>query len=586
MAASTNPQPPSARITKVHRAAPKLLDVPPHSILGGVEVLRTQNIESIDSLAAPLDVDELASHEPNNAEMVTVVAEIPAPDDKDSVSVATLGGTPNVASIAAPVGEPTVAPEDVSILEPVVTPVVNPAVATEATPHPETRLAAAKWPFVDSGAVEPTAGVTLNVDNADVRTVFEMLARGYRMNILVAPEVEGVVTANVEGLTPDQALNGIVKMCDLSMQRDGDLIYIYPPENIPTDARLLRIFPLDFARAATLEPTIQGLLSPVGNAYANQIDVSDNLQTQESIVVVDIPPVIAQVESFILQADRAPRQVMIEAHVLEVELTDDMLHGVNFEAILSGDFKVGAVGLADPISPTPNPLFFAQVNGDDVTALLTLIETTTDSKTLASPRVQVINGQNARIQVGQQLGFQVATVTETSTIQDVQLLETGVVLSVTPTISRDGRILMLVKPEVSDGEINPATKLPEKETREVETSVLLNNHQGVIIGGLIQERDRTVIKKLPWLGDVKRVGKLFQRREAVRSRTEIIVALVPHIVEPGVHDERCLVDYERASAPLFQGSLQRNCRPLEARLPDTAGDECHKYPEILNRVIP
>ncbi len=84
-----------------------------------------------------------------------------------------------------------------------------------------------------------------------------------------------------------------------------------------------------------------------------------------------------------------------------------------------------------------------------------MLETTTDSKTLASPRVQVINGQNARIQVGQQLGFTVATVTQTSTIQDVQFLETGVVLSVTPTISRDGRILMEVKPEVSDGEINP-----------------------------------------------------------------------------------------------------------------------------------
>jgi type II secretory pathway component GspD/PulD (secretin) len=362
-------------------------------------------------------------------------------------------------------------------------------------------------------------------------------------------------------------------MCNLNMQQDENLIYIYPSTQLPADARHLRVFPLDFARAIALEPTVQGLLSPVGNAYATSIDVQDTMSTQESLVVVDIPSVIAEVESYILQADQAPRQVVIEAHVLEVELSDDMFHGVNFEAMLGGDLTVGSFGLADNIASKANPLFFAEIDGSDVTALITMLETTTDSKTLASPRVQVINGQNARIQVGQQLGFTVATVTQTSTIQDIQFLETGVVLSVTPTISRDGRILMEVKPEVSDGEINPITLLPEEETREVETSVLLDNHQGVIIGGLIQEKDRTVIKKLPWVGDFPYVGKLFQRREAVRSRSEIIIALVPHIVERCVQDERSAIDVERAQSPLLLGPLHRNCRPWEPRLPDSAGQE-------------
>jgi type II secretory pathway component GspD/PulD (secretin) len=451
--------------------------------------------------------------------------------------------------------------------------------------QPGTRLAA-KWPFERSQPVNPTTGVTLNIDNADVRTVFEMLARGYQMNILVAPDVEGSVTANVEGLSPDQTLQAIVKMCGLNMQQDEDIIYIYAADQIPNDARQLRVFELDFARAVTLEATIQGLLSPVGNAYPTTLSETDNMQTQESIVVVDIPSVILQVERYLMQADQAPRQVMIEAHVLEVELKDDMVHGVNFAAILGGDLTVGSFGLADNIITRANPTFFAQIDGSDVKALLTVLETTTDSKTLASPRVQVINGQNARIQVGQQLGFTVATVTQTSTIQDVQFLETGVVLTVTPNISRDGRILMQVKPEVSDGVINPDTLLPEEETREVETSVLLDNHQGVIIGGLIQEKDRTVIKKLPWLGDVQYVGKLFQRREAVRSRTEIIVALVPHIIERCVQDERSAIDYERAATPLLQGALHRNCRPWDARLPDVVGDDCIKEPIRINHILP
>jgi type II secretory pathway component GspD/PulD (secretin) len=215
-----------------------------------------------------------------------------------------------------------------------------------------------------------------------------------------------------------------------------------------------------------------------------------------------------------------------------------------------------------------------------------LLETTTDSKTLASPRLQVINGQNARIQVGEQLGYTVATVTQTSTIQDVQFLETGVVLSVTPTISRDNRILMIVKPEVSDGKINTETLVPDKITREVETSVLLDDHQGVIIGGLIQEKDQTIIRKLPWLGDVKYVGKLFQHRDAERTRTEIIVALTCHIVEPCIQDERSEIDLQRTGEPLFHGLLQRNCRPWEPRMPDAASADKHLDVNKVNRHLP
>ncbi len=454
------------------------------------------------------------------------------------------------------------------------------------TPTDPQRVASS-WPFNLVNVQSNGSGVQLNVNNADVRSVFEMLARGYQMNILVAPDVQGTITANIDGLSPEQTLRGVVKMAGLSMQRDGDLIYIYPSDRLPLDARQLRVFALDFARASTLEPTIQGLLSPVGNAYASTINDQDTLQTQESIVVVDIPEVIAQVENYIYQADIAPRQVLIEARVLEVELSDDMVHGVDFSYLFSGDVELGIRGLAEPVVTTANPRGFVRVSGADLAGVLEFLETTTDSKTLASPRVQVVNGQNAKIQVGQQLGFTVATVTQTATIQDVQFLETGVVLNVTPTISRDNRILLQVKPEVSDGEINPTTLLPEEETREVETSVLLDDHEGVIIGGLIQEKDRTVIKKLPWLGDVRYVGKLFRRREAIRSRSEIIVALIPHIVDTSSPGEREIMNFEQADTPLFHGPLQRNCRPWEPRLPDPSGDELlHMDVNTVNRRLP
>ncbi|MCA9140856.1 MAG: hypothetical protein KDB00_28995 [Planctomycetales bacterium] len=481
----------------------------------------------------------------------------------------------------------------------------QPAAAPQAT-------LAMQWPFTVGGQLggqlggqrdarletlpTPQGGsdVTLSVDDVDVRTVLEMLAKSYKMNILVANDVEGTVTANVSGLTPEQTLNSVVRMCGLSIQRDDNVILVYPRDNLPRESRQLRVFPLDFARSELVEPTVTGLLSSIGSAYSSTVDELDNRKGREAIVVIDTPEVLEQVESYIIQADQPPRQVMIEARVLEIELRDEMEHGVNFEHLLGGEFRTGGFRITDNIATSTNPFFFAEIDSKNLDALITMLETTTDAKTLATPRVMVVNGQNAKIQVGQQLGFAVATVTQTSTIQDVRYLDTGVVLQVTPTISRDNRVLLNVKPKVSSGAINPETLLPEETTREVETSVMLGNHQGMIIGGLIQEDDRVVIKKMPWLGDVKYVGKLFQRRETSRARTEIIVALIPHIIE-SCEDEHCSVDdpirkqieWERTENRLFNGPLNRECRPWEPRLPDVTGETgFHRDIDRLRNVNP
>lgn len=470
---------------------------------------------------------------------------------------------------------------------------------------------AAQWPLslLDGGKIEVSEGeptsddeqtVSLNVTDADVRTVFEMLARGYKMNILVAPEVTGTITANVTGLTPHQTLHGILRMANLRAIEEGGLIFIHPSNSVPNEARQLRMFPLDFARAEVLEPTVQGLLSPVGNAYISTIDSADNLQSREAIVVVDLPQRILEIESFIYQADQPPRQVMVEARVLEVELKDELQHGVDLTGLLRGDLTVGSRGFTVPglsgnLFDPRDATFFASVSGDRIGALIDLLEQTTDAKTLATPSVTVVNGQKASILVGNELGYPVTTVTLNATTQTIEFLRIGVSLEIQPTISRDGKVLMQVRPEVSSGDIDFTTQtpVPNKGTREVETSVLLNNHEGMVIGGLIEEKDRTTIKKLPWLGDVRYVGKLFQNRDIERVRTEIIVTLVPHIIEMGCQTQPDCIDcegeavrYQRTVTPLFHGDLKRTCRPWEPRLPDSVGDDRHLDVGTVNGCLP
>jgi hypothetical protein len=164
-------------------------------------------------------------------------------------------------------------------------------------------------------------------------------------------------------------------------------------------------------------------------------------------------------------------------------------------------------------------------------------------------------------------------------LENVDFLDVGVVLSVTPWITRDGGVIMEVKPEVSSGQINPDTELPEEETTEVETALMLPDGHGMVIGGLIQEENGETQQKIPIVGDLWIIGRLFQRRTLVRKRSEIIIALVPHVVpyQPIRRETEC-EQFQRATKPLFYGPLLENPRPGEPKLPD-AGQKapfCYK----------
>jgi Flp pilus assembly secretin CpaC len=151
----------------------------------------------------------------------------------------------------------------------------------------------------------------------------------------------------------------------------------------------------------------------------------------------------------------------------------------------------------------------------------------------------------------------------------VQFLDVGIVLRVTPSITADGRVLMEVSPEISTGKINETTGLPDKATTEVETTVMLHDGHGIVIGGLLQEGDADDQTKVPLVGDMRVVGRLFQRRTVNKERKEVIVALVPRIVpyEP-CYQHQDAVDLERSSTRLVDPSLNRVDRPWEGQLPD------------------
>lgn len=416
--------------------------------------------------------------------------------------------------------------------------------------------------------------ITLVVRDASLSSVLSMLAQECGLNIVAANDIDALISITLRDVPLEEALTAILAVANYTWaERNGIILVtsLTDSANLAADVqgRQIQVFELDFAAATVVAEAVTGFLSPIGKVTTTESDPADNRRTREMVVVEDLPGSIARIAAYVEQVDQPPRQVLIEAHVLQISLDDTNNCGVNFDQLIrisNSNLTLSTTGFANAEAPQA---FLATLEGGDLGSVIELLQTTTDSKTLGSPKLLVLNEQEARLQVGQQLGFKVTTTTETSTLESVQFLDVGVVLTIIPRITRDGRVLLKVKPEVSKGQVNPETGLPEEETTELETDVMLDDGQGMIIGGLIQESDVVTQQKLPYLGEVRGIGWLFRRSETTRERAEIIVALVPR-VQPYNPQYQAFEQGElvKAGVPLMEGPLCRTYRPWDPILPD------------------
>lgn len=443
----------------------------------------------------------------------------------------------------------------------------------------------------DAVNVDRASGkVTVVVRDTPLGAILSSLAAQRGLNLICSEDIAARISVTLHDVPFEEALTQILAVAGYTWVRQGDILVI---TNLSggrvvspyLQGRHVRVFQLDYVAAVDVDLVIKGLLSPVGQSFISEAAETDNRRTQELLVVEDLPPYLMRIEEYVRQVDLPPRQVLIEAHILSVDLKDDLSLGLNLEYLdsITPSVTLKTQGFADAATLTKgtDPAFFFNLAAGDLAVLLEALETTLDAKTLATPKVLALNGQQARVQVGERLGYRVTTTTQTSSLEGVEFLDVGVVLTVTPRITAEGAVMMQVKPEVSQGDIN-ALGLPKEETTEVETALLLPDGYGMVIGGLIREWDSEEQSKVPWFGDLWMVGKLFQLNTKERKRSEIIIALVPHVVPYGpARQQKECKQFQRATTPLVYGPLNQMPRPFEPKFPDASQrlplrDKCHR----------
>ncbi|QDV28123.1 hypothetical protein [Aureliella helgolandensis] len=400
---------------------------------------------------------------------------------------------------------------------------------------------------------------TIFARQVDVRVVLADLAKQSGINIIVGKDVAGTVTTTLKRVPLWDALDAILKINGLVWVNQGDIIFVTSPgnegevkgKNQSLPGQQLQVFDLHYTSSKEVLAVVSGLLSPAGKAFEHVVDKTSVRQTRERIVVEDYPERIHAVSTYIASVDNPPQQVLIEASILQVTLDESQRHGVNMKGLVrmaGSHFNVQAQGFADPeVAPG---FKVGLEEGHDLGGVIEALQTQSNVRTLASPKVLIVNGQEARIQIGSKFGYFVTTTTQTSTLQSVDFLDIGVVLQVTPTITRDGQVMLFVEPKVSGGRINADSGLPEEETTEASTTVILPDGKGMIIGGLIKESDDRKNSTVPWFGKLPLIGRFFSRKSDTSQRVEVIIALTPHIVPYSpLLESRELADFNSAVTP-------------------------------------
>lgn len=358
-----------------------------------------------------------------------------------------------------------------------------------------------------------------------IAELFEMISARDRVSIMVGKGVTGNVAVSLYDMTASEAIHAIAEAGGYKVVERGNGYLIVNPAlaaqgSVPDDIQV-RALKVQYSDPKLVADILGKHVGPGGKVTV--------LPQRRMIVAEDTEAGLARIEALLRQIDTAPRQVMIEAKILEVTLDDSENFGIDWTKVLKNGTKIGVGGLAQQGQPG---LFFNYISCHcDFTAYLSALSTKNKVRTLATPKLLALENEEAGITIGDELGYRVTTTINNVTSESVQFLDTGVILHVTPSVDADGRIALKVRPEVSSGSV--LNGVPSKKTTQVTTQLVAEDGQSILIAGLIKSSATQQRTGVPVLGDIPVLGNLFANSERHGSLTETVVVITPHLLPAG-----------------------------------------------------
>lgn len=368
----------------------------------------------------------------------------------------------------------------------------------------------------------------MNVEESDIRAVLRSISEFSGMNIVAGSEVKGSVTVLLHDVPWREALDNILKMNDFVAIESQGIIRVSTHKDYEQARKLenleTRVYQIKYARAEKLQMVVMKLLSERGRTQA---DVRAN-----ALIISDIPSVIESMEEIMVSLDRPTAQVLIEAKFVEVDYAKAREIGVdwslgNLNNPLANTRAGGSVDLGIQ-NPHGTFTFGRLENGVDVNAKIMALEESRRAEILSQPSVLINDNETAEILSGKKIPINVLD--EAGNLV-TEFFDVAVRLRVTPHINPDNDVLMTLNPEVSDlsGEATVSGGVIIL-TSEVSTTLLVEDGQTVVIGGVIRSKDGIVERRIPLLNAIPLFGRLFSYQAKTLDKTEIMVFVTPHVI--------------------------------------------------------
>ncbi len=378
-----------------------------------------------------------------------------------------------------------------------------------------------------SAAAADETRLTLTLNDIALNEVMQMLSQQQKVNILISEGVEGRISVNLYDVTLDRAIRSISEAAGFAVEyRDGSYFIVDRDEAERYGLgglTELRTFQLHYANTEDVEVILEKHLSSYGKIT--------RLEEQRMLVVEDEPSFLRRIERLIRELDREPKQILIEAKILQVALQDNESFGLDWKKLFSAQDGSGSFGTRGLANLASSGLFFNLVNSN-IEVALDALKSRGRLRTLSSPKLLALEHQEAYVIVGEEQGYPVTTTINQVTTETIEFLSSGIILRVTSWANENGEILMDIAPEVSTGSVSN-DGIPSKSTTQVSTHMLVSDGQTVFIGGLLKQSINQSREGIPVLGDLPVVNLLFANHAKNFLNTETVILITPKIVGTG-----------------------------------------------------
>ena len=410
--------------------------------------------------------------------------------------------------------------------------------------------------------------ISLDFQNADIRSVLRIIADVSGHNLVINPEVKGTVNISLIKPVPwDQALDVILKTNKLDMKMEGDIIRVGLPQTfaketereleaiqtqrkalvdekkaIPLETKIVRI---NYAKASDLTGKLEKILTKgEGLAEPPSIMVDERTNT---LIIKDLPETLEEIMNVINTLDRQTPQVLISARIVETNKNFAKDLGIQWGGTFSKDTKYRFANTVDIKGTTGTDNYLVNLPIDagafgaiginlghinEKTSLdiqLKAMESSGKGKIISNPKIETLDNEEATIKSGTKIPYQT---TDKEGNPSTSFVDAAINLTVTPQITPDKNIIMKIKADKSEPnwerQVNGA---PAITTRTATTRLIVKDGETAVIGGIHQGNEGSNIKKVPFFGDIPGLGLIFQTKDKTQGFDELLIFITPRIIE-------------------------------------------------------